>query len=198
MIECPYCRTALTETTPVCPRCKLDLQSAKQALGPAPALSWSGVTDFSGCLSEAETKRLVRAVKTFQERFPQSRLAVVFCAFREEVPLGAELFWLFNSSGLCSEDSKEGRNRDILVGIDTRHDVAGLAIGYGLEPFLRQEALDHVMQLAVPRLEAGEYAAGVHEIIESLTRLMEGVCRELREMLGLDYECAIKDDGREY
>ena len=198
VIECPYCRTTLTETTPVCPQCKLELKSAKRVLGPAPGLSHSGVTDFSGCLGESERKRLVRAVANFRDRFPQSRLVVVFRASREDFPLGAQLFWLFNSSGLASDDCKEGRNRDILVGIDTARDIAGLTIGYGLEPFLGQDALDHVMQLAVPHLQEGEYAAGVRDIIEGLNRLMEGVCRELQDMLGLEDNFAVEEQRGDY
>lgn len=198
MIECPYCRTALTEDTPVCPGCKLELRTAKRVLGPAPRLNPQGVTDFSGCLSANEEKRIVKAVAAFQERFPQSRLAIVLKSFASEFPLGAQLFWLFNTAGLASEDSKGGKNRDLLVGIDTNKNSAGLTIGYGLEPFLGQDALDHLMQLAVPKLEQGEHALGVLEIITGLSLLMEGVCRELRDMLGLEFDFAVKERAGEY
>lgn len=198
MIACPNCRTALTEETPVCPGCNLELRTAKRVLGPAPRLNHLGVTDFSGCLSKAEEKRLLKEVNLFQQRFPQSRLAVVIRAFSEDFPLGAQLFWLFNTAGLASEDSKLGKNRDILIGIDSQQNLAGITIGYGLEPFLGQEALDHLMQLAAPQLQLDDYAAGALAIIRGLSKLMEGVCRELREMLGLDYDFAVKEKQGEY
>ncbi|MFM1560190.1 MAG: hypothetical protein ACKJSK_12825 [Roseibacillus sp.] len=198
MIECPYCRTALTEDTPVCPQCKLELLSAKRVLGPAPRLNHQGVSDFSNCITPREEKRLVCAIDNFQERFPQTRLAVVFKAFSPEIPLGTQLFWLFNTAGLASEGSKQGKNRDILIGINTSKSEAGLTIGYGLEPFLGQDALDHVMQFAVPSMQSGEHAKGVHEIIRGLSLLMEGVCRDLRDMLGLNYDFALGEEARDY
>ncbi len=198
MLECPYCRTPLTENTAACPKCHLDLSRAKIVLGPAPRLSHLGVSDFSGCLSDAEEKRIIRAVQHFQNRFPQSRLAIVFREFSPEFPLSAHLFWLFNSSGLASGDRKGGKNRDVLIGIDTARNVAGLTVGYGLEPFLGQEALDHLMRLAVPNFQAAEYADGVLEIVRGLSLLMEGVCRELRDMLGLDYDFAVEEKAGEY
>jgi hypothetical protein len=167
-------------------------------MGPAPRLSNSGVTDFARCLARTEERRLARAVRGFQERFPQSRLVIVFDVFPAEFPLGAHLFWLFNTSGLATQDRKWGRNRDILVGIDTGRHLAGLTVGYGLEPFLGTKALDHVMHLAVPRFEAEDYAAGAHEVIKSLSRLMEGVCRDLRDMLGLDYDFAAEENSGDY
>lgn len=197
VIECPYCHAPLSEESPACTQCQLDLERAKQVLGPAPRLSHLGVTDFAGCLREPERKKLVRAVRQFQERFPQSRLAVVFHTFSTEFPLGTQLFWLFNSSGLASDACKEGNNRDILIGVDPNCDVAGLTIGYGLEPFLAQAALDHVTQLAVPKLAGGEHAEGVLDIIGGLARLMEGVCRELSEMLGLDPDFATREEKPE-
>jgi hypothetical protein len=198
VIECPYCRTPLTETTTACPSCRLDLTRAKAVMGPAPRLSNRGVTDFVHCLRASEERRLARAVGAFQQRFPQSRLALIFNRFAPEFPLGAHLFWLFNTSGLASQDRKWGKNRDILIGIDTDRGLAGLTVGYGLEPFLGQKALDHVMQLAVPNLEAEDYAAGAHEIVKGLSRLLEGVCRDLRDMLGLDYDFAVEEKAGEY
>ncbi len=155
-------------------------------MGPIPRLSYRGITDFASCLRDAEQRRLERAVSVFQERFPQSRLGFVLKAFRSDFPLGTHLFWLFNSSGFARENLKLGRNRDILVGIDTRHRLAGLTVGYGLEPFLGREALDHVLRMAVPEFQEGRYAAGIQTIIKGLSLLMEAVCRELSDLLDLD------------
>lgn len=198
MIECPYCRTALTETSTACPSCCLDLSRAQALMGPAPRLSHRGVTDHAECLTPGEERRLARQVRTFQDRFPQSRLALVFQRFSEEFPLGTQLFWLFNTCGLSRPDHKWGRNRDILVGIDPHRRMAGLTVGYGLEPFLGQQALDHIMKLASPLLREGSYATGASEIIKGLSRLMEGVCRDLRDMLGLDYDFAVEERPGEY
>ena len=54
------------------------------------------------------------------------------------------------------------------------------------------------MQLAVPKLEAEDYAGGAQEIIKGLSRLMAGVCRDLRDMLGLDSEFAVEEKAGDY
>lgn len=167
-------------------------------MGPPPRLSHRGVTDFAKCISASDERRLARTVRHFERRFPQSRLAIVFNCFSDEFPLGAHLFWLFNTAGIATHDRKWGRNRDVLIGIDVERGLAGITVGYGLEPFLGQKALDHVMHLAVPKLEESEFAAGALEIVRGLSRLMEGVCRDLRDVLGLDYDFAVEEQSGDY
>lgn len=188
MLECPYCHQALTETSVACPQCHLEFQAAKAVMGPIPRLSPEGVSDLAPCLSRSEHRRLTRLVGAFRDRFPQCRLALVFREFSPQFPLAAQLFWLFNAGGVASENEKGGRNRDLLLGIDPKAQRAGLTMGYGLEPFLNQSALDHILSLAVPYLELNSHAEASREILEGLTRLMEGVCRELGEMVGTEQE----------
>lgn len=188
MLECPYCHHTLTESSASCPQCQLEFQAAKAVMGPVPRLSSEGVTDLADCLSRGDLRRLVRMVGAFRDRFPQCHLAVVFRSFSSDFPLGAQLFWLFNAGGLSSENEKGGRNRNILIGIDPKAENAGLTMGYGLEPFLNQTALDHILALAGPYLQVHAYLEAARELIKGLIRLLEGVCRELGELVGTDLQ----------
>ena len=79
-----------------------------------------------------------------------------------------------------------------------RDGLAGLTVGYGLEPFLSQEALDHALDLARPHLEKEDFPAAVLTILNALSQLLEGVCRELSDMLGLEQKFVLVQEPGEY
>ena len=191
MIACPFCQTSLAETAPSCPRCNLDLQHTRALLGPVPLLSSSGLTDLTNSINPADEKAIKRASASFHRRFPQCRILIVIKEFAPQFPLGVHLFWLFNTAGLSGEDRKHGRNRDILLGLDPSATLAGLIVGYGLEPFLPQTALEHTLDCASPHLKSGKFAEGLITIIKQLAELMEGTCHELPSILGLDQNLVV-------
>jgi len=182
----------------VCPQCGLDLDRASAVMGPVPRLSPDGITDFTNTLRPRDEKRLFRTLRDFHRRFPQSRLAVIFSHFDPKFPLRAHLFWLFNTAPVSGEAAKQGENRDLLLGVDPGRHLAGLIVGYGLEPFLSQDALDHALDLARPALEKDDYPAAVLTILNALSQLMEGVCRELGDMLGLEQNFVLVNQPDEY
>lgn len=197
-MQCPYCRTPLTEATAACPNCNLDLERAKAVLGPLPLLSSSGFTILSGTIDPNGEKPIYHRMRAFRQRFPQCGINVLICQFPEGFPPATYLFWLFNCGGFSGADQIRGRNRDILLGVDPDQETAGLIVGYGLEPFLGQEALDQVLADAVPLLRAGNHCAGIVEIIDGLDRLMEDTCRELPATLGLEKELAVETTSSDY
>lgn len=185
MIACPFCHTSLAETAPACPRCNLDLKKARSVMGPVPLLSASGLTDLSQTLTPADEKALLKASLAFNKRFPQCRILILIKDFAPQFPLGVHLFWLFNAAGLSGEDHKHGKNRDILIGLDPSQHLAGLIVGYGLEPFLPPTALERTLEVASPHLKNGDFPTGLTVIIDQLAELMEGICQELPSLLGL-------------
>lgn len=198
MIQCPYCNTALTETSVSCPDCNLNLERANAVMGPVPMLSASGITDLTRRLLPAEEKHLHRTLQTFRRRFPQSQLFILLNEFTDHFPPASHLFWIFNAAGLSRVENKRGLNRDILIGIDPTRHWAGLIIGYGLEPFLGQEALDHILEQAIPCLEGGRISEAIDGMITHLGDLMEGVCRDLPSTLGLHSQLTVESASTDY
>jgi hypothetical protein len=199
VIDCPFCHAPLAETAPSCPRCNLDLQRTRGLLGPVPLLSPSGLTDLSQVLSAADEKSTRQATTAFHRRFPQCRILIIIKDFAPQFPLGVHLFWLFNTAGLSAEELKFGRNRDILIGVDPQQHHAGLIVGYGLEPFLPQTALERVLECATPHFKSGQVATGLTTLIDQLSNLMEGICQELPSVLGLDQDLVVQSGhGKEY
>lgn len=45
--------------------------------------------------------------------------------------------------------------------------------GYGLEPFLKIGALDHLLDLAGPAWSAGEWSEGIEQVLDGLDKLLE-------------------------
>ncbi|NNM28890.1 MAG: hypothetical protein HKO57_05170, partial [Akkermansiaceae bacterium] len=181
-----------------CPQCNFDLARANAVMGPVPRLSANGLTDLTGTLEPADERRLHAAMRTFHRRFPQSKILVVVSHFAAQFPLSVHLFWLFNSAGLSAQANKLGNNRDILIGVDPHGRRAGLTIGYGLEPFLRQETLDGILERAMPQFSSGEFTAGMLDIIDSLSRLFESVSLELPDTFGLRQSFAVEEQAGDY
>ena len=49
--------------------------------------------------------------------------------------------------------------------------------GYGLEPFLNHDAVDHLLELASPLWESGRWADGIHRVIDGLDSWLETIAR---------------------
>ena len=47
--------------------------------------------------------------------------------------------------------------------------------GYGLEPFLQREALDHLLEIASPAWETGHWAEGLAMVLDGLDKLLESI-----------------------
>lgn len=192
VIDCPFCRAPLAESTSACPHCHLDLDRARKVMGPLPPIAANGITDLSETLQGSDEKAIRAASATFSRRFPQCTLFFVLNRFPPQFPLSMHLFWLFNAGELSDETHKRGHNRDILIGLDPEQQCAGLIVGYGLEPFLPQTALERVLECATPQLQRGQFCAALTTIISQLSQLMEGICTELPTMLGLEKKLVVK------
>lgn len=183
-MRCPYCRTRLTETAEECPACRLTLDRASKLLGPVPRLE-HGVADMAGVLARGEAAKLHKAINRLGGSFPQLKFHVLLHLFPEEHPFELHVFWLFNRGNYSSEAHKGGNNHSLLLAIDPARGRSALMTGYGLEPFLGDEALDHLLELAEPAWIAGHWAQGIHEVIRGLDRLLASAAREAAAGFGL-------------
>ncbi|PAW75921.1 MAG: hypothetical protein B9S38_00090 [Verrucomicrobiia bacterium Tous-C4TDCM] len=183
-MRCPYCRTRLTELAVECPACRLTLDRATALLGPVPRLGL-GVADLAGVLPNGDAEKIAKAVSRLMWTFPQISLHVLLHVFPEDHPFDLHVFWLFNCGGFSNESQKAGENRTILLALDPAKGRSALTVGYGLEPFLGDEALDHLLELAEPAWLAGEWTRGILEVIAGLDRLLESAALEVATGFGL-------------
>jgi TPM domain len=183
-MRCPFCRTRLTENALECPACRLTLDRATALLGPVPRLE-QGVADLAGVLPKGDAAKISKAIDRMKWTFPQVSLHVLLHIFPEEHPFDLHVFWLFNCGGFSMESQKAGENRSILLALDPGLGRSALTVGYGLEPFLGDEALDHLLELAEPAWRNGDWTRGILEVISGLDRLLEGAALEVATGFGL-------------
>ena len=173
-MRCPYCRNLLQANSPECPACRLSYPRAQTLLGAVPRLS-PMVADTGRMLRATETAKLRRRIEGIHARFPQLVLQVVLHRFPAEHPFGLYAFWLFNAAALAG-DSRRGReNHALMLVIDPDRAESAIIPGYGLEPFLADEALDHLLEMAGPAWAAGRWADGVMRVLDGLDSWLETI-----------------------
>ncbi|MEM7384203.1 MAG: hypothetical protein AAF514_04590 [Verrucomicrobiota bacterium] len=148
--------------------------------GKAPHLR-PGVNDLSGCLNRRQVQKLTDRLVFLGKQFPQLRFHVVYDAIKSGVDLGDYAFWIFNSAELCRELDKGALNFHVLTVIDSKHQRAGMCIGYGLEPFLGPERMEKILLEGLSSLEAGHFLESAEEILsaadEHLIEIANGIPR---------------------
>jgi uncharacterized membrane protein YgcG len=133
------------------------------------------VADSCRVLKASEAARLRRRIDSIHSRFPQLVLQVVLHRFPAEHPFALHVFWLFNAAALAG-DSRRGReNHALMLVIDPDRAESAIIPGYGLEPFLANDALDHLLELAGPAWASGRWADGVMRVLDGLDSWLETI-----------------------
>lgn len=175
-MRCPYCQNPIQIGSPECPACRLTYPRTAALVGAVPRLQ-PGVADTARALPAGDAARLRRRVDLLGKRFPQLSLQVVVHAFPAEHPFPMHVFWLFNAAAFAGEGNRGNRNHALLLAIDPQRRESALMPGYGLEPFLSHEALDHLLELAGPAWQEGRWADGIHRVLDGLAQLLETIAR---------------------
>lgn len=171
-MRCPYCQTPLHAGAPECPSCRLTYPRAGVLLGAVPRLE-PLVADTTRSLKVKDHARLKNRIAEIQRRFPQLKLQVVIHQFPPEHPFSLHVFWLFNAASFAGDANRGKDNHALLLAIDPARGEAAIIPGYGLEPFLTHEAVDHLLELAGPAWENGSWADGILRVLDSLDRWLE-------------------------
>lgn len=173
-MRCPYCQTPLKADAAECPACRLTFPRTSALVGALPRLA-PVVADTTGRLGAADQGKLKKRIAAIQRRFPQLVLQVVMHAFPEEHPFSMHVFWLFNAGNFAGDSHRGKNNHALLIALDTARGEAAIMPGYGLEPFLKTETLDHLLELASPAWEKGRWADGISQVLAGLDQLLESI-----------------------
>ncbi len=112
-----------------------------------------------------------------QRRFPELSMQVVMHEFPLEHPFSMHVFWLFNAAAFDVHGARGKDNHALLLVIDPARGEAAIIPGYGLEPFLNHEALDHLLELAGPAWEHGLWANGILRVLDGLDQWLETIAK---------------------
>ena len=194
-MRCPYCHSPLEENSAECPTCKLTLSRVSALLGPVPRTA-PGIGETLRVLDKRSIKKLAARIDEMQRRFPQVKMHIIVRDFPSIYPFDLFLFLTFNHARLSIEAHKGCENRDILLVVDPSQARCGLTVGYGLEPFLREETLDHLLELAEPAFRDQRWLDGFTTIVDGLDRLLESVAIDIAEAIGIPtHQSLIVVDG---
>ncbi len=133
------------------------------------------VADTTRKLGASDQAKLKKRIAQIQRRFPQLVLQVVMHVFPEEHPFSMHVFWLFNAGNFAGDSQRGKDNHALLVALDPSRGEAAIMPGYGLEPFLKTEALDHLLELAGPAWEKENWTEGILLVLDRLDQLLESI-----------------------
>jgi uncharacterized membrane protein YgcG len=171
---CPFCQTPHRAAAPECPACRLTYPRTSALVGAVPRLT-PAVADTTRALSQSEQQRLKKQISHIQQRFPQLVLQIVMHEFPVEHPFSMHVFWLFNAANFAGDSRRGKDNHALLLALDPVRKEAAIMPGYGLEPFLHSEALDHLLELAGPAWEKNHWADGLLQVLDGFDKLLESV-----------------------
>ena len=150
------------------------MEKAGAFFGAPPRLA-RGVSDSAGVLTAGEARRIKRAIRAFERRFPQTGFTVALLPLGKDTPGATYTYWVFNRSNPAGELQQGRDNRHLFVLVDTASRGAWMTVGYGLEPFIGERHLQQCLGKAQPQFAQGRFAAGV----EMLLAATESVFREV-------------------
>ena len=174
MTRCPYCQTLLRIDAPECPSCMLTFPRTSKLVGALPRLSTT-VADTTGLLRGGVAGKISKGIQRLQRRYPQLVVQLVMHRFPAEYPFSMHAFWLFNAGAFAGEGKRGKDNHALLILIDPYRQESALVPGYGLEPLLKQEALDHLLEMSGPAFQSSKWQLGLEVLLEGLEQLLETV-----------------------
>lgn len=171
---CPFCQTPLNADAAECPACRLTFPRTSALVGAVPRLA-PVVADTTHQLTAPEMLKLRKRIAVMQGRFPQLIMQVLMHSFPADHPFSMHVFWLFNAGNFAGDSRRGKDNHALLVAVDPVRGEAAIIPGYGLEPFLKPEILDHLLELAGPAWEKGRWTDGLLSVLDGLDRQLESI-----------------------
>ncbi len=133
------------------------------------------VADTTGQLKKSTLRKVNKEIQRIQKRYPQLTIQVVMHRFIAEHPFSMHAFWLFNAGAFAGELKRGKDNHALLILIDPYRQESAIVPGYGLEPLLQPQALDHLLEMSSPAFQSAKWELGLEVILDGLEQLLESV-----------------------
>jgi hypothetical protein len=179
-IQFPSSSALLSPGCDECPRCRF---TATLCLNKYPFLAprLERLIDPEERFQSRDRRLLNRAADRFERHFPQTRVHV--CATR--LPQHADCrefgYWLFNISPPESSEDELRRYFSILIIVDRAHRSISATLGYGLDPFVDDGVLKHLLSQSLEDFQQGDYAQGIVHFLKVMEEHLRNEFREISE-----------------
>lgn len=165
-MDCPKCKTEISDKDPKCPKCGFDALSMDDQMGTCP-IPHGHVNDFAGVLSKEDVEKLKTLLNDYKQKTGND-VAVVTQNSTEPLTPAQYVFWLYNEWGI---GGKSHKGVMILLALKERRIES--EVGFGLEHILTDERSGDILdKVVVPYLKDGKYGEGLLQgaktIVEAL------------------------------
>lgn len=130
------------------------------------------LTDAAHCLRLHEHEFLHHELESFRQTFPQIFLAVYLGVLPGNLSPGELAFWLLNHAAFHPSDPGRLNEHAALLLIDPVTKVAGMTVGYALDPHVPQRKLAGLLRRIRTPLWHGEFAEAIELAIRSLGKIL--------------------------
>jgi uncharacterized membrane protein YgcG len=169
--HCPSCDGLVTENDPACLNCGYSFEFASRLL-PYEAPELRKFIDFEGHLTREDIKTGQRALEKLRAHFPQITVCTCVAIVPEGVSISEFGFWLFNQSVPNGPRLVERRLHSILLNVDPDRCEAALTVGYGLDPFVDDAALEQCLAKIQKPLAAENYGKAITKLCTALRPIL--------------------------
>ena len=133
------------------------------------------VADTTGLLKKSTIRKVNKEILRIQKHYPQLIIQVAMHGFIPEHPFSMHAFWLFNAGAFAGEAKRGKNNHALLILIDPYRQESAIVPGYGLEPLLQPQALDHLLEMSSSAFQAAKWELGLEVMLDVLEQLLESV-----------------------
>ena len=174
-MKCPRCVQMIHRAATACPHCGFTLADADGQFG-GRELRLRCLADVAGLLRHEERERVEAAMGQFRQLF----VAIYTGALGEAAHLRRFGFWLLNRASFEDLPSGATNAAGILLTIDPETKVAGLSVGYLLEPFLEEADTFECLARAHSHWLEGRFADGMVKALEQLAWILRKRSRQAK------------------
>ena len=172
-LSCPHCQTSMGEALESCPRCGFRLDACSDVLGThAPALDF--LIDPGNILPESANGQLAPIHQELQKKFPQVSLSLCLIELNPPFKVNELAFWLIN----VAPDSNADRAWKIVLVFDVAKHEAGLASGYGIEPFIKPTTWTELLTKTNAEAHRSDWTSALELLVNEAIPLLEDAKRE--------------------
>lgn len=159
-VTCPGCHRALPGPVDQCPHCGYNAWNCvgRFRYDPPPLNRY---IDIDNRLPNEDRAKLDHLIDSLESEMPQLRIHICIVKLLPGTNVAECGFWMLNASVPRDDEELSHRPWGVLLLFDLQSASASATIGYGLDPFIDDDALRAALQGGQKNYSAGDFGAGL-------------------------------------
>jgi hypothetical protein len=173
-MRCPYCDSPLSSGSTACDTCHLTFPKTCALFGTPPHIT-KNIYDSTRKLTAAQADAIHRLLAEIHTKYPELNVQFLLHSFPPPHPLKTQLFWLFNTAGICRNAQPGSTHHTIAIAIDPDRMDSAMIPSYALEPYLSEDIMSRFLEAADADWQEGDWSSGLRKILHQLDLLFASV-----------------------